>query len=160
MVYFFQKDYEYALFEYDECTKIALEGRYLPILGIAYVNKALVYIEINELKLSAFYAGKGMDICYQVNNILAIADIYKLKGIIARKQFEFQLAEEYLKASLRLNNELNNDLNFAETAIELGLLYKELNIKDSYENYFNKALEYYEKINAKDKVAEIKGFLK
>ena len=160
MVYFFQKDYEYALFEYDECTKIALEGRYLPILGIAYVNKALVYIEINELKLSAFYANKGMDICYQVNNVLAIADIYKLKGIIARKQFEFQLAEEYLKASLRLNNELNNDLNFAETAVELGLLYKELNIKNSYEYYFNKALEYYEKINAKDKIAEIKGFLK
>lgn len=99
-----------------------------------------------------------MDVCYQVNNTVAIADIYKLKGIIARKQFEFQLAEEYFKASLRLNNELNHELNFAETAVELGLLYQELNIDKSYEFYFNKALEYYEKIGAKEKVAEIKGY--
>ncbi len=158
MVYTKQKEYEFALVEFDQCIKVATEGRYLPILGIAYLNKALVYIEINELKLSAFYASKAMDVCYQVNNTVAIADIYKLKGIIARKQFEFQLAEEYFKASLRLNNELNHELNFAETAVELGLLYQELNIDKSYEFYFNKALEYYEKIGAKEKVAEIKGY--
>ena len=160
LVYTQKKEYEFALFEFDECSKLALEGRYLPILGISYVNKALVYIEISELKLSAFYASKAMDICYQVNNTLAIADIYKLKGMIAKKQFEFQLAEEYLKASLRLNQELNNDLNFAEAAFELGLLYHELNIKNSYEFYFNKALEYYQNINAQDKITEIKEFLK
>ena len=160
LVYIQKKEYEYALFEFDECSKLALEGRYLPILGISYVNKALVYIEINELKLSAFYANKAMDICYQVNNTLTIADIYKLKGMIAKKQFEFQLAEEYLKASLRLNHELNNNLNFAEAAFELGLLYHELNIKNSYEFYFNKALEYYQNINAQDKIDEIKEFLK
>jgi len=159
MVHIQTKEYEYALYELDECTKIALEGRYLPILGIAYVNKAISYIEINELKLSAFYAGKAMDVCYQVNNTVAIADIYKLKGMIARKQFEFQMAEEYLKASLRLNNELKNDLNFAEAAVEIGLLYKELNINKSYVFYFNKALEYYESINSKDKISEIKGYM-
>ena len=160
MVYTKKKEYEYALFEFDECSKLASEGRYLPILGISNLNKAMVYIEINELKLSAFYANKAMDISYQVHNTVAIADIYKLKGMIAKRQFEFQLAEEYLKASLRLNNELNNDLNFAETAVELGLLYLELNIKNSYEFYFNKALEYYQDINAKDKVDEIKEYLK
>jgi len=159
MVYTRQKEYEYALVEFDECIKSAIDGRYLPILGMAYVNKALVYITINELKLSAFYASKGMDVCYQVNNTVAIAEIYKLKGIIAKKQFEFQLAEEYFKASLRLNNELNNELNFAETAVELGLLYQELNIDKSYEFHFNKALEFYEKIGAEDKISEIKGYL-
>ena len=160
MAYTRLKDYEYALFEFDECTKLATDGRYLPILGVAYLNKALVYVEVNELRLSSFYAGKAMDICYQVNNTVAIADIYKLKGMIAKKQFEFQLAEEYLKASLRLNSELNNDLNFAEAAFELGLLYKELNIKESYDHYFNKALEYYQNIDAKEKIEEIKEFLK
>lgn len=159
MVYSFQKEYEYALFEYDECVKIASEGRYLPILGTAYVNKASAYIEINELKLSAFYANKGMDVCYQVNNVLAIADIYKLKGMIAKKQFEFQLAEEFLKASLRLNTELHNELNFAESAFELGLVYHELKIKESYDLYFKKALDYYQKIGAKEKVLEISGYL-
>ena len=160
LVYIHKKEYEFALFEFDECSKLALDGRYLPILGISYLNKALVYIEINELKLSAFYASKAMDICYQVNDTLSIADIYKLKGMIAKKQFEFQLAEEYFKASLRLNQELNNDLNFAEAAFELGLLYHELNIKKSYEFYLNKALEYYQNINAQDKISEIKEFLK
>ena len=159
MVYTQQKEHEYALFEFDECTKLATAGRYLPILGVAYLNKALVYVEINELKLSAFYAGKAMDICYQVNNTVAIADIYKLKGMIAKKQFEFQLAEEYLKASLRLNSELKHDLNFAETSVELGLLYKELNINKSYEHYFNKALEYYQSINFTEKISEIKAYM-
>jgi len=159
MVYINQKEYEYALYEFDECIKLGVEGRYLPILGMAYVNKAMVYIEINEVKLSAFYASKAMDICYQVNNTVAIAEIYKLKGMIARKQFEFQLSEEYLKASLRLNSELKNELNFAETAVEIGLLYKELNINKSYDYYFNKAFEYYQSIDAKDKIAEIIGYM-
>lgn len=160
LVYIQTKEYGSALYELAECSKIALEGRYLPILGIAYVNRALSYIEINELKLAAFYSGKAMDVCYQVNNTIAIADIYKLKGIIARKQSEFQLAEEFLKASLRLNSELKNDLNFAEAAVEIGLLYKELNIDKSYDFYFNKALEYYQRIGAKDKIAEIKGYMR
>ncbi|MBU2492024.1 MAG: tetratricopeptide repeat protein [Bacteroidetes bacterium] len=155
-----KKEYEYALFEFDDCIKLALEGRYLPILGVAYLNKALVYIEINELKLSAFYSNKAMEICYQVNDTLSIADIYKLKGLISKKQFEFQLAEEYLKASLRLNKELHNELNFADTAFELGLLYYELNIVKSYEFYFNTALEYFKSINAQAKIDKIMDFLK
>jgi len=159
MVYTHQKDFEYALFEFDECTKLATEGRYLPILGIAYLNKALVYIDINELKLASFYVSKAMDVCYQVNNTVAIADIYRLKGMIAKKQFEFQLAEEYFKASLRLNSELKNDLTLAETEVELGLLYRELNINKSYDYYFNKALKFYQSINAKDKITEIKSYI-
>lgn len=159
LVYIQNREYGSALYELTECTKIASEGRYLPILGIAYVNRAFSYIEINELKLASFYAAKAMDVCYQVNNLIAIADIYKLKGIIAKKQSEFQLAEEFLKASLRLNSELKNDLNFAEAAVEIGLLYKELHVDKSYDFYFNKALEYYQSIDAKDKIAEIRGYM-
>jgi len=158
LVHIQTKEFGSALYELAECTKIALEGRYLPILGIGYVNRALSYIEIDELKLASFYAAKAMDVCYQVNNTIAIADIYKLKGIIARKQSEFQLSEEFLKASLRLNSELKNDLNFAESAVEIGILYKELKIDKSRDFYFNKALEYYQSIGARDKVAEIKGY--
>lgn len=160
MVYIHKKKYEFALFEYDESIHISSEGRYLPILGIAYLNKALVYSEINEFKLSTYYANKAMDVCYQVNDVLSIADIYKIKGINSRKQFEYQLAEEYFKSSLRLNEELNNDLNYAETAFELGILYHELKAKSAYEYYFNKAQEYYKSINAEKKISVINEYLK
>jgi len=50
--------------------------------------------------------------------------VYKIKDIIHRDTKDYELAENYLCTSLRINKELNNEMNKAETEFELGLLYK------------------------------------
>ena len=159
MIHIHKKEYESALNEYDACIELSLNARYLPILGISYLNKSFIYSDIEDLKMATLYANKAMEICYQINDKLSIADIYKVKGIITRKLKDFELSEDFLLTSLRLNRDLNNELNYAETAYELGLLYKELGNNEESELFLNESLNYYSKCNSKTEVAKIKSHL-
>jgi tetratricopeptide (TPR) repeat protein len=96
-----------------------------------------------------------MELCNKTNDKLSIADIYKTKGIIQRKLNMYDLAESYLLTSLRLNKELQNELNLAETSIEIGRLYKETGRTNESKQYFNNAIKYYKKIKAVNELASI-----
>ena len=61
-----------------------------------------------------------------------------------------------LNTSIRINRELGNKLNEAETSYELGMLNKDRgNIQNSKSN-FNSALKYFRSLKAEPKIKEIK----
>jgi hypothetical protein len=66
----------------------------------------------------------------------------------------------FLLTSLRLNDELGNQLNHAETSYELGILYNLTDDKEKSEKHFTDALGYYKKINADEEVNVIEDLLK
>jgi len=90
-----------------------------------------------------------------VNDKLSIAEVYKVKGIISRNRRQYDLAENSLLTSYRLNKELSNKLNLAETAQELGLLYKLKRDLEKSDQYFTEALSYFRKINAVADIQEL-----
>jgi len=100
-----------------------------------------------------------MEICFKLNDRLSIADIYKIKGIIERKVKNYKGAENYLLSSLRINEELENILNQAETSFELGVLYLELNKKKEAGKHLNFALDYYKKQKASSMISKIQAIL-
>lgn len=159
MIYIRKKEYESALKVYDECIELSLRAQYLPILGISYLNKATIYLELDDLGKASDFINKAMEICYQINDKLSIADIYKVKGIITRKSKDFELSEDFLLTSLRLNKDLQNELNYAEAALELGLLYLDMKNKKEAETYFKESMEFYRKNNSKSLVKKIQGYL-
>ena len=59
-----------------------------------------------------------------------------------------------------MNLELGNKLNAAETSIELGILYNNLNETNKSSEYFKKAKAYYKKQGSLKKVREIELFSK
>jgi tetratricopeptide (TPR) repeat protein len=94
------------------------------------------------------------------NDKLTIAEVYKIKGIIQRNKENYSTAENFLLTSLRLNDELGNQLNHAETSYELGILYNLTDDKEKSEKHFTDALGYYKKINADEEVNVIEDLLK
>jgi hypothetical protein len=56
---------------------------------------------------------------------------------------------------LRINTSLKNELNIAETSIELAALYNDLGNIEDRNNYLKGALNYYKQIDASQKVKEI-----
>ena len=62
--------------------------------------------------------------------------------------------------SLRLNDELGNQLNGAESSYELGILYNLMDDEEKSRRYFSDALEYYKKIKAEEEINEIEDLLK
>ncbi len=152
-------EYQTALSEFDLSITSALKAGYLPSLALSYLGKAFIYIQLNDLQLANAFADKAMEICFKLNDRLSIADIYKIKGIIERKQKNYGGAENYLRSSLRINEELENEFNEAETAFELGILYVELNRKEEATKYLNFSLNYYKKQKTQGMVKRIQDIL-
>ncbi|MGE5399537.1 MAG: tetratricopeptide repeat protein [Ignavibacteriales bacterium] len=157
MLFIQKKRYDLALNELAMSISMALRERQLSILGLSYIAKAYILTQQNDFELAGAYADKGMEISYQLNDKLSMADIYKIKGIIHSSKNNYELSENYLLSSLRLNRETGNELNYAETSYELGMLYlKQNRIKDS-KKYLNKAYNYYKKIGKSSEMLRIQS---
>ena len=159
MLFTEKREYQSALSEFDLSITSALKAGYLPSLALSYLGKAFIYVQLEDYVLANAFAEKAMEICFKLNDRLSIADIYKLKGIIERKLQNYRSAENYLLSSLRINEELENVLNQAETTLELGILYSELNKKQEALDNFKFSLSYYKKQKASSMVKKIQELM-
>ncbi|MBM4175914.1 MAG: tetratricopeptide repeat protein [Ignavibacteria bacterium] len=159
MMFLEQSKFENALKEFDESIKVSIEAGLQPMMGISYLCKATAYFRMNEYDLADAFATKSYDICYGLSDKQSLAEVYKIKGMIARLRKNFNDSENYLQSSLRLNEKFRDDLNLAETSFELAKLYGTLNKKTEEDNYLNQALQYYRKIEAVGKIKELQKLL-
>ena len=159
MLFTEKQEYQAALAEFDLSISSALQAGYLPTLALSYLGKAFIYTQQEDYPLANAFADKAMEICFKLNDRLSIADIYKIKGIIERKVKNYKGAENYLLSSLRINEELENVLNLAETSYELGLLYLDTRKEDEANKHLKFALDYYKKQKASTMVNKIQQLL-
>ncbi len=159
MLYLKKDDLILASQEFDISLELSLKHRYLPTIAISFLGKSEVNIYSNDFKLANAYLNKGMEVSYQINDKLSIADGYKLKGIILRLEKDYINSENYLFSSLRLNEQFNNKLNYSETAIELGICYFEIDRFEDALGLYQEALDYYKKIRNKSEISKIKQLI-
>lgn len=154
-----KRQYELALAEFDTCIRISLNANYLPTQGIAFLGKAYIYAQKNYLKLAKTLADRAMKISHQLDDSLSTAEIYKVYGIIERKIKNYPVAENHFLTSIRINTELENELNLSETWVEIGILYKDMGKNKDANLFFKKAMTYYKKIKTESEVARIQSLL-
>jgi tetratricopeptide (TPR) repeat protein len=159
MTHFESGDFDSAIAAFDEGIEIAKNGRFISILCLLYLSKSQVLIEKDDISSAAEFADKAFEISHKVDDKLTSADIYKVKGIIERRKKNFKQSESYLLNSLRINNSLNNEMNIAETSLELAALHNETNSAEYKDNFLMSALNYYKEIDATQKVKEIEAQL-
>lgn len=159
MLYTQKGEYETALIEFDRSVALSIKAGFLPNLALSYLSKSYVYAKSNDLPLASAFADKSLELCRKLNDRLSIADIYKIKGIIERKLRHYDLSENYFLTSLRINTELENILNHAETMAELGELYIEIHKKEEANKCLKAALKDYKKMGADLHIKEIAGRL-
>lgn len=159
ITYLKKKEFASALKELDKSIAVSLKDNIYSVLGISYITKAFIYAQMEDVELSKAFAEKAMEICYKTNDKLSVAEIYKVEGIIKRVQKKYPLSENYLLTSLRINREYKNELNFAETSLELGILYKEWEKLENAKESFNQALRYFRKIRAVHEIENIEAYI-
>ena len=152
MLYTRMEKYDEALDEFNKCISYSLENGYLSNCAVAYVGKAFIYTKLKNSALADAYSDKAMEIAYKINDTLSIADIYKIKGMIQNEMDNFQLSEEFFENSLRLNKDLENKLNAAESAIELGNLLQKNKRDEEAKPHLDSAVSYYKKIKDEDTI--------
>jgi len=159
MVHLDAEKYELAVAAFDEGIKIAKQYRFISVLCIIYLGKSKALIEMNEIHNAVEFVDKALEISHSIDDKLTLADIYKVKGIIERHLKNYKVSESYLLSSLRINNALKNEMNIAETSLELAVLYGELKNLDSKDFHLRSSLGYYREINAASKVKRIEEIL-
>ena len=93
---------------------------------------------------------QAIDLFTKSHDRLSLADSYKVKGMIHRDMKSLDAAASFLQTSLRINIELNNNLNIAESYSEIGLL--EIKRKNPSEaiQAFMKARSAFTKVGAQE----------
>lgn len=148
-----------ALKALDTTIEIAKVGHFNNTLCLAYHLKSQVLIKLEDFYYASEFANKALETSHNLDDKLAVADIYKVKGIIERHLGNYHLAETNLLNSLRINESFNSQMNIAESAFELGLLYEKMNDANQKNCYLTKAKEYYNKIESPVNVERIDAML-
>ncbi|MDP2362584.1 MAG: DUF2225 domain-containing protein [Ignavibacteria bacterium] len=157
--FFYSENINAAVAAYDKGIEIGIDNNYFGVLALLYLAKSELLIAIKDFRMAKEFADRALSISHILDDKLTVADIYKVRGIIAREMNDTQTAESYLMISLRINTRQRNGLNVAETSTELALLYRELGNHELNHDYLTKALDYYRKTDAVDKVAKIEKML-
>ena len=113
------EDTESAITYFDKGIELASENQFWGILALLYLAKSELLISIKEIRMAKEFAEKALSISHQLDDKLTIADIYKIRGMIAHEMNDTQTAKSYLMISLRINTSQRNSLNIAETSAEL-----------------------------------------
>ncbi len=150
MLYTRMEKYDDALDEFNKCISLSIENNYLSNCAIAYIGKAFIYTKLKNPQLADAYTDKSMEIAYKINDTLSMADIYKIKAMIQSDMENFQLSEELFENSIRLNKDMENKLNEAESSAELGKLLDETERSEDAKQFLDSANHYFSKLNGEN----------
>lgn len=148
MNYLSRLDFTQALSEFETSLRFALEGGATNLVGLGNLGKANARFRMKDYPLAVKLVNKAMQAFSMSSDRLSLADSYKLKGMIHRNMGQTSSAESYLQTSLRMNMELNNKLNIAETFYEMGLLKKQLRKTSDATKAFDEAHRLFKRIGA------------
>jgi tetratricopeptide (TPR) repeat protein len=148
MMYSQKGEFNLALNMYDQSIEVSLKSGYLPTLVVSYLSKSYIYTQLQDYNMAQAFSDKAMDGALKLNDRLSVADIYKIKGIIEKILLNYDAAEDYFRKSIRINLEVENILNLAESTFELGMMYNELSKKKEAIEQLTISLENYRKLDA------------
>ena len=159
MLYSKLHKYNSAHKEFNSSIRLSKKLGDLQTLGLSYIGKANAYAVQKEFSLGDSFAQKALEVCHESKDMLSVADIYKIQGIIQRELHNYDNAATFLLTSLRLNIELKNQLNKAETEVELGKLFKLIGKDVESKDYFRRSIRYYKRIGDNEEILRIKEML-
>jgi tetratricopeptide (TPR) repeat protein len=141
-----------AIREFNTSYALSLSTQNISLMGLAGLAKATVSYQLHDLPMALKLVNQAIDLFTKSHDRLSLADSYKVKGMIHRDMSSFDVAASYLQTSLRINVELNNHLNIAESHFEIGLL--EVARKNTAEaiQAFQKAKAEFRKVGAQEDV--------
>ena len=146
-----------AIGEFDSAFALSANCHLVNLMGLACLGKADAHARIGDYPVALKLVSQSIGYFSFTSERLNIADAYKIKGIIHREMKNFTFADTYLKTSLRMNIELNNQLNIAETCVEIGKLAQAQGNKGEALRSFEQAFVFYKKIGAEHAVAGVQA---
>lgn len=142
-----------ALREFGTSQELSATIGNINLGGLAKLGKATAFLRMNDLATALKLVQQAIEAFTQTNDRLSIADAYKVKGMIHRELKQYAISRSYLDTSLRINFELNNDLNTGEAYLEAGFLEKKRRNTVGAREEFEQAQTYLLRVGATNEAA-------
>jgi tetratricopeptide (TPR) repeat protein len=155
MTYLNKGEYKDASREFDWSLSLGTQQHNMNLLALASLGKANVYYRLNDLTMALKLVNKALEPFTSIGDRLSVADSYKVKGMIHREMKKYNFAESYLLTSLRMNLELKNHLNAAETYFEIGLLEQQRGNARQATAAFEQAHKHFVEIGARGEAGRV-----
>lgn len=144
---------------YSMCEKAGdIDGQ----IGWVYPALSKLYLKKRETEKAKELSEKNYEYAYKTKNKLYIAEAEMVKAMVFREQENWEQAIQHFEKSLQQHKTLNTQKwhvwSFAELLYEYGIMYLNRNQEgDKQEAYqfLNRALEIYQKTDAKKKIEKI-----
>ncbi len=150
-----QGDWERGNEFYSSSLKLSDELGLKPLKSIAFLNRALALVNLNQVDAATEYNLKAKRILENLNDQLGLAEHYKINGIISQKKGDYKTAEENFFHAHDKYTTHNNILGCAETEFEMGLMYRKKGDAGASVSWFRKASEHFKKLGLTKKVRHI-----
>lgn len=156
MTYLSKGVYKEAIRQFTMSHALSSSLHNISLMGLANLGKAHAYYYLHDLPVALKLVTQAMELFTRSSDQLSLADAYKVKGMIHRDMRSFGTSASYLHTSLRMNTELNNRLNMAESQFEIGVLETRRNNRGEALQAFQRARASFKKVGAQREVKRIK----
>ncbi len=123
--------------------------------GLYNLLLAEVYVRKENFTKAQKHIIKAFKIYSRLHDRLVLADIYRVFGMLYRKQHSYQLAESQLKISLDLNDEFSHIRYLTETHYEFSLLSRDQGDARSRKTHLKNAISFARKMGAAKRVERL-----
>ena len=154
-----QHDYTKAMDHLGKAIRFSTEANDLYMKGLSYLEQGEISCRQGDLSSATALATTAFQIFSELGDRLRIAEVYKIFGVINRESKRYDVALSFFENGLRINEDYNNPLNLGETLRELGQLYAEKGEPEKARENFQAASRYFEQIQAKAKIEDVKQAL-
>lgn len=153
MAYLAQQSFNDAFNEFDTSHGLSTKEHLDSIGGMATLGKASVCYHRQDFDMALRLVNQALLLLSAGRDRASLADCYKVKGMILREKSNTEGARSYLQTSLRMNVELKNRLNEAESYFELAVLDARCQQLNRAGEMFRKAKALFEKVGASREAA-------
>jgi len=159
MSYALKSSFTEAFREFDISICLSTRIGNMNLLGLAMLGKAQCLFQLRDFSMALKLIAQAMGCFNASHDRLSLADAYRVRGMIHRELGKFRYAEVCLRTSLRINQELDNRLNIAETTFEIGVLECKRGRTKEAMNDFCGALQCFKKVGALKEVARVETIM-
>jgi tetratricopeptide (TPR) repeat protein len=160
MTYLSMERYNGAIREFNAGYLLSSRMQNVSLMGLSSLGKANAYFYQGDLPMALKLVSQAIEGFAGSSDRLSLADAYKIKGMIHREMGRFESADSYLETSLRINRELRNLLNEAETYFEMAALKLKQKKKKEAMSLLVKARSGFRKVGALEEEKKTEGIIK
>jgi tetratricopeptide (TPR) repeat protein len=148
MTYLSRRMFKESIREFNTSYALSSSLQNASLMGLASLGKASAYHNLQDLPVALKFVSQAIEFFTKSGERVSLADAYKVKGMIHRDMKSFDTAASYLQTSLRINTEINNQLNAGESYFEIGILETTRKKKEEALQAFRNARTAFKKVGA------------